>query len=103
GAATEQDTRAMFYDALCTALQASDTVQSALTPPAPERLLAQVRERLDTSVIRTPDADDLVQLAEVVRGMAARHGPAVLRHCRRILEDVDALLRDVTGSAEGAP
>ena len=78
GVLAERDTQAMLADALQGALRASASVQSALGPGPAGPLLDQLRDRLDASVLQTTDADELVRLADLLRGMAARHGHSLL-------------------------
>jgi hypothetical protein len=45
------------------------------------------------------DAEETVRLAEAVRVLRLRYGPAAVRHCTRLIESVRALLEEVSGEA----
>ena len=45
-------------------------------------------------------ADETLRLAEAVRVLAVRHGPAAVQHCIRLVESLRQLLDSVTGTEE---
>ena len=46
---------------------------------------------------RPPTPDETLRLAEAVRVLAVRHGPAAVRHCIRLVEELRELLDEITG------
>jgi hypothetical protein len=51
----------------------------------------------------TPDAEGTLRLAEAVRVLAVRHGPAAVRHCIQLVESLRTLLDEATGTSEARP
>jgi hypothetical protein len=105
-ALAERQTHRVLFDAVETALGASATVAESLRgstaerrerPPAPA-VLDRLREGLREAPGATMDADETLRLAEAVRVLAVRHGPAALRHCTRLVESLRELLDTVTRS-----
>ena len=47
------------------------------------------------------DAETSLQLAEAVRELAVRHGPAAVRHCIRVVESVKDMLDETSSSMNG--
>ena len=45
-------------------------------------------------------AEDTVRLAEAMRVLAVKHGPAAVRHCIRLVESLRTLLDEATGTGE---
>ncbi len=98
----------MLIDAVAAALSASESMAQSLQgnqsprpdEPPPEAVLEQLREGL--SVTREPaiGAEETVRLAEAVRQLAIRHGPAAVQHCIRMVESVRELLDEVTDVQE---
>jgi hypothetical protein len=61
----------------------------------------QLREGLSAAPAPAADAGETLRLAEAVRVLAVRHGPAAVRHCTRLVQDVRALLDEITGAGAG--
>jgi len=66
--------------------------------PAPAAVLEQLRQGLRGPAGSAAEAGEAVRLAEAVRVLAARHGPAAVRHCVRLVEGVRDLLDEATGA-----
>jgi ActR/RegA family two-component response regulator len=103
-ALAERQTRRVLFDAVEAALRSGDALAATLhgAPPAPDEpppqaVLDSLREGLAAGADTPADAADTLRLAEAVRALAARHGPAALRHCQRLVESVRQLLDAVTG------
>jgi hypothetical protein len=58
----------------------------------------RLREGLSAAPAPAADADETLRLAEAVRVLALRHGPAAVRHCARLVDEVRALLDEATGA-----
>jgi hypothetical protein len=105
-ALAERQTQQMLLDAVAAALTASDSVAETLRggvhrleePPPPE-VMESLREGLGATAGTGVAAEDTLQLAEAVRVLALRHGPAAVQHCIRQVESLRALLDTVTGEA----
>jgi ActR/RegA family two-component response regulator len=103
-ALTERQTQRVLFDAVAAALETSDALTGSLGPstptqvsdPAPTAMLDRLREGLRGGSDEV-DATETVRLAEAIRALAVRHGPASLRHCVRLIESVRALLDEATG------
>jgi len=93
----------MLIDALQAALGASDSVTSSLAgnasarmeEPPSEAVLAELRQNLE---IRGGDDDteDTLRLAEAIRVLSLKHGPAAVKHCIRLVESLQEMLDEVT-------
>ncbi len=97
-ALAERQTRQVLLDAIQTALQSSRTLAETLRTPRPEdppapAILDTIRHGLTDS----PEASAVVRLAEAIRALSARHGPAVIQHCIGLVESLRALLDATTG------
>jgi ActR/RegA family two-component response regulator len=101
-ALAERQTHQVLFDAVGAALGASDTFAASLQSDAPPP--AAVMEELRQGFAAAPDAaldpDETVRLAEAVRVLAVKHGPAAVRHCIRLVESLRTLLDEATGTAE---
>ncbi len=106
-ALAERQTHELLFSAVEAALAASDGVAKALTagPDAPDRdpppsasaaVMAQLRAGLRADPHALADADTVVELAEAIRSLAARHGPAPVKHCVRLVTDLHRLLDTLT-------
>jgi hypothetical protein len=62
-----------------------------------------MREDLSTNADAPVDPEDTLRLAEAIRVLALRHGPAAVRHCVQLVEGVRRLLDNVTGNGEARP
>lgn len=110
-ALAERQSHRVLFDAVEAALGAGDAVASSLEdarPPRPEEpppvaVLDQLRRGLTDGRGSDFDAGATLRLAEAVRVLSVRYGPAALDHCTRLVEEVRKLLDDVAGSGEGPP
>src|SRR5207244_7031729 len=101
-ALSERQTRRLLFDAVEAALGASDSVVETLRggerrdEPPPATVLDRLREGLSANPAAAVAADESVRLAEAVRVLAVRHGPAAVQHCIRLVESLRELLDAVT-------
>jgi ActR/RegA family two-component response regulator len=110
-ALAEQQTHSVLFDAVAAALGASQSVAESLRGTSAERLeqpppagvLDRLREGLSARPGAAVDADETLRLAEAVRVLALRHGPAAVQHCTHLVESVRNLLDAVTASGEARP
>ena len=63
-----------------------------------DQVLASVGEGLSATAGGAMGADETLRLAEAVRVLALRHGPAAVQHCTRLVEGLRELLDQVTGA-----
>jgi len=101
-AMAERHTGRLLFDAVETALRATDTMTASLasTPPpaAPTRdLLAKLKRGISADANAFTDADTGLRLLEAVRALAVRHGPPAVDHCLRVVESVKTLLDQAQG------
>ncbi|MFL5243604.1 MAG: response regulator [Gemmataceae bacterium] len=104
----ERQMHQMLLEAVAAALSAGDLLATSmksseeqrLEAPAPDRVLEQLRESLSAHGVRGQSSEDTLELAEAIRVLALRHGPAGVKHCIRLVESVRDLLDHVTGSGE---
>jgi hypothetical protein len=107
-ALAERQMHQMLFDAVAAALGASDSVAASLQgsaeqrreEPPPAAIMDQLREGLSANTAATVDAEETLRLAEAVRVLAVCHGPAAVRHCIRLVENLRELLDAVTGAGE---
>jgi ActR/RegA family two-component response regulator len=106
-ALAERQTHQVLLDAVGAALGASESVAQSLRSsgapsraeePPPAAVMDQLREGLSAAPAPAADAAETLRLAEAVRVLALRHGPAAVRHCTRLVEEVRALLDEITGT-----
>ena len=105
---SERQAHRVLFDALALALGASDSVAESLRGTAAERreeppppaVIEQLREDLETTSACVMDADETLRLAEAIRVLAIRHGPAAVQHCIRLVDSLRELLDTVTGAVE---
>lgn len=105
-ALAERQTHRVLLDAVAAALGASTSVaetlrgnaEQRLEQPPPPAVLDQLRQGLNATSGPTVDAADTLRLAEAIRVLALRHGPAAVQHCIRLVEDLRQLLDAVTGA-----
>jgi ActR/RegA family two-component response regulator len=106
-ALAERQTHEVLLDAVGAALGASESVAQSLRgggpgrpeEPPPAAVMDRLREGLSAAPAPAADADETLRLAEAVRVLALRHGPAAVRHCTRLVDEVRALLDEITGPA----
>jgi ActR/RegA family two-component response regulator len=104
----ERQTHRLLLDAVAAALQVSDSVAETLRgtaarrreEPPPAAVLEQLREGLRAAPGAAVAVEESLRLAEAVRVLAWRHGPAAVQHCIQLVESLRGLLDSVTG-AEG--
>jgi hypothetical protein len=107
----ERQMHQVLFDAVAAALGASDSVAQTLRPgtpeqpdtPTPDSVLQSLREGFSATPDGALDADETVRLAEAVRVLAVRHGPAAVQHCIQLVESLRTLLDEATGMAEARP
>jgi hypothetical protein len=107
-ALAERQTHNLLFDAIGAALAASNKVSqtmevggpSAADPPLPADVMSTLRRGLETDPNAVVGADASLRLAEAVRELAVRHGPAAVEHCTRLVGEVRELLDRVTGAAD---
>jgi len=101
-ALAERQTHQVLLDAVGAALGASESVAQSLRgrpeEPPPAAVMDRLREGLSAAPAPAADAGETLRLAEAVRVLALRHGPAAVRHCTRLVEEVRALLDESTGT-----
>lgn len=108
-AVSERQTQRVLIDAVEAALRASEQVTAALpaprtdssAAPLPAAVMDQLRAGLSQSANAVVDADTSLELAEAVRELAVRHGPAAVRHCVRLVQGVRELLDETSGTLNG--
>lgn len=108
-ALAERQTQRLLIDAVGTALKASEQVTAALPagqeddpePPLPQVVMDRLKAGLDETANAVVDADTSLALAEAVRELAVRHGPAAVRHCVRLVRGVKDLLDETSGHLDG--
>ena len=76
----------------------TSTIPALEQPPSTE-VMDRLRQGLNTALAPNVDADTALQLAEAVRVLALRHGPAAVRHCISVIRSLRDMLDDVTGIA----
>jgi hypothetical protein len=96
-----------LLDAVAAALGASDSMAESLrgSTPRPEdsppaAVLQRVREGLRAGPEAPIDSEETLRLAEAIRVLAVRHGPAAVQHCVALVEGVRRLLDEATGAGE---
>jgi two-component system, NtrC family, nitrogen regulation response regulator NtrX len=108
-ALAERQTQRLLIDAVSAALTASEQVTAALpmgteersTAPLPPGVMDRLRAGLDESANAVVDSGTSLELAEAVRELAVRHGPAAVRHCVRLVQSVKQMLDETSGSLNG--
>ncbi len=101
-----RQTDQILLDAVGAALGATANVTESLraksTPPLeqppPPAVLDQLRQGLSSTAAANVDAEDSLRLAEAIRVLAVRHGPAAVQHCIRLVDSVRTMLDEVTGT-----
>jgi hypothetical protein len=103
-AMSERQTQRLLIDAVGAALKASEEVAAGLptdhsdaATPLPASVMDRLKAGLDDSAGSIVDADTSLQLAEAVRELAVRHGPAAVRHCVRLVRSVKDMLDETAG------
>lgn len=103
-AMSERQTQRLLIDAVSAALKASDEIAASLpigqpdaATPLPSSVMDRLKAGLDDSAGAIVDADTSLRLAEAVRELAVRHGPAAVRHCVQLVRNVKDLLDETAG------
>jgi len=107
-ALAERQTHRVLFSAVEAALGASQSVTDLLggsaaerrEQPPPAAVLDRLREGFAGDAA---EAGENLRLAEAVRVLALRHGPAAVGHCIRLVESLRQLLDSVTGMEEARP
>jgi ActR/RegA family two-component response regulator len=102
-ALAERQTQRVLFDAVAAALGATDSVVRTLTPPSadsppPQEVLDTLREGFDRG-----DSAPTIRLAEAVRELSVRHGPAAVEHLVAVVDSLRRLLDEATGLQEARP
>jgi two-component system, NtrC family, nitrogen regulation response regulator NtrX len=88
----QRQTHQLLFDAIATALQASEQMLRGTAAP-------QVLEQLRAGLQNTgPDGETSLRLAEAIRLLAGKHGQPALEHCLQLVEEVRVLLDRVSGN-----
>jgi ActR/RegA family two-component response regulator len=110
-ALAERQTHRVLFEAIDVALRAGDSLSATLHGQPGERLLEppspavmeQLSESLGGPGPQAVAADDALRLAEAVRTLALKHGPAAVRHCIRTVEGLRDLLDELGETEEAGP
>lgn len=105
-AMAERQNRRLLIDAVEAALSASEQAAASLPSgqepeadePLPTTVMDRLRAGLKESANPVVDSEASLQLAEEVRELAIRHGPAAVRHCIGLVKSVRGLLDETTGT-----
>jgi hypothetical protein len=106
-ALSERQTQRVLIGAVEAALRATEQVTDPAPdgqpdraePPLPTAVIDRLRAGLDETANAVVDAHTSLELAEAVRDLAVRHGPAAVRHCVRVVRSVRDMLDETTGAA----
>ncbi len=97
----ERQTQRLLFDAVESALQASHAVTDMLAQPdAPplDTVMERLKTGLDASSNAVVDSGTSLELMEAARVLALRHGPDAVRHCTKLVMELNALLDRMMGS-----
>lgn len=106
-ALAERQRHEMLFDAVGAALGATEKLAIAPAPdlpaqrleqPPPAEVMESLREGLNIPLGGTIDSDAALELAEAVRVLALRHGPAAVKHCTRVIQSLRETLDSMMGS-----
>ncbi len=103
-AIAERQTHKLLFDAVDAALRATSDFSTA-PAPAPDTsaplssVMAKLKEGLGADSNATAPPDTTLRLVEAVRAIAVKHGPSAVEHCVKAVNDLRALLDEITGSA----
>lgn len=92
----EKQTHRLLFDAVESALRASQQVSSVLAPP-PDAVMESLRTGLEASPNAVLDSATGLALLEAVRVLAVRHGPHAVRHCTTLVTSLKELLDGLSG------
>lgn len=103
-AMAERQTRRVLFDAVDAALKASEQVTAAIPPPnaeprpqLPPSVMDKLRAGFDQAAGSVIDSKASLELAEAIRELAVRHGPAAVRHCIRMVRSIKEMMDETTG------
>jgi hypothetical protein len=104
-AMSERQTQRLLIDAVEAALEASEQVTASLPAdtavpsesPLPDVVMDRLRAGLNETANAVVDSESSLQLAEAIRELAVRHGPAAVKHCVRVVRSVKEMLDETTG------
>jgi ActR/RegA family two-component response regulator len=96
----QRQQQTMLLDAVSAALAASDHVAAALpgdagphrAEPPPLQVLDELRRNLSAASGDAAGAEQSLALAEAIRVLAVKHGPAAVQHCLALVNQVTSLL-----------
>lgn len=91
-AAADRQASELLAAAVDAALKATDDVGRALTSPGP---VEAVRRGFSGGTV---DADTGLEIVEAARALAARHGPAAVKHVARMADELRKLLDAAAGA-----
>jgi hypothetical protein len=104
-ALAERQRHAMLFDAVGAALGATeklatapDTPSQRLEQPPSAEVMESLREGLNIPLGGTIDSEAALELAEAVRVLALRHGPAAVKHCTRVIQSLRETLDSMMGN-----
>jgi hypothetical protein len=94
-ALADRQARRTLFDAVAAALEAANFAAAGTTPaeaPPPAAVLDTVRAGLAETGLSPSESDAVLRLAEAVRALAVKHGPAAVEHCLRVVRSVQEML-----------
>jgi ActR/RegA family two-component response regulator len=105
-ALAERQTQRVLIDAVEAALKATEQVTlpapaAGNDAPLPTAVIDRLKAGLGEAANAVVDAETSLELAEAVRDLAIRHGPAAVRHCVRVVRGVKDLLDETTDDLNG--
>jgi two-component system, NtrC family, nitrogen regulation response regulator NtrX len=96
-ALADRQTRRTLFDAVAAALDATNSATAGLLAPEappPAAVLDTVRASFASTGMSPHESDAVLRLAEAVRALAVKHGPAAVEHCLRVVKSVQDMLDD---------
>ena len=94
-AISERQTRQLLFNAVEAALQASSLLTSPADAPPPPAVLDSLKEGLAAQGTQPVDAETTLRLAEAIRVLAMKHGPAAVEHCAVMVEHLQKTLDEI--------
>jgi ActR/RegA family two-component response regulator len=100
-ALAERQSHRLLFDAVESALKATESMQTLATSPlipAPtQAAMERLRVGLATDANSMAEAEISLRIVEAARALAVRHGPAAVDHCVKMIENLHQLLDSVGG------